>query len=203
MKSSPAPNLWAQIQNTLPLRRESSLKPNQDQTYKAMSNHTFARGQTVPGFACERYYNGPDNEDYGENPAIAKIRIATPFNQEYSRPRFNLPTDCYLENLNDRNPELRRFCSCIVRKAETELPERIPGWIKIMYRFRYWLAFMSAVEELEMEWEAKLLQTRQTPEMHQLEKYSKLRAYAQHHPNYSVFVPAANVCANPYLLDLL
>jgi hypothetical protein len=180
-----------------------NLKKNEEHTYKSMSNHNTQTGKTVPGFACERYYNGPDNEDYWTNPAIAKIQEATPFNQEYSRPRFNLPTDCYLENLNDRNPELRRFCSCIVRTAETQLPGRIPGWIKIMYRFRYWLAFMSVVEELEMEWEAKLLQTGQTPEMHQLEKYSKLKQYAHAHPNVSVFVPAANVCANPYLLDLL
>ena len=180
------------------------LKKNEDHTYKSMSNHNTQTGKTVFGAACERYYNGPDNEDYfWGNPAIAKIRRATPFNQQYSRPRFNLPTDCYLENLNDRNPELRRFCSCIFRKAETELPERIPGWIKIMYRFRYWLAFMSAVEELEMEWEAKLLETRQTPQMHQLEKYSKLTEYARYHPNSSVLVPAATVCANPYLLDLL
>jgi hypothetical protein len=202
-------DVWCRLNHTARLGKPVNahgipiLKKNEEHTYKSMSNHNTQTGKTVFGAACERYYNGPDNEDYWTNPAIAKIQRATPWDQEYSRSRFNLPTDCYLENLDDTNPELRRFCSCIQQKAPNDLPEKIPKWIKIMYRFRYWLAFMSTVEELEMEWDTKLLETRRTPRLNELEKYSKLRAYAQHHPNYSVFVPAANVCANPYLLDLL
>jgi hypothetical protein len=168
------------------------------------------------GHVC-RHHGVPLERNFASNnPPHQKIYEATPDNLRghYSRPRFNLPSELMMINLKDSNSEMQAFYRYICKQQDIEPENQIPIYVKNMYRIRYWLAFMSQVEQLEMEYDAHYkihnrpngspdgdfsdFRPYNVPFEQLPEKFKRLTDLHSKH----VLIPAADMCSNKYLLNI-
>ena len=122
-----------------------------------------------------------------------------------SRARFTLPPACLHDNESVPDATLKAFHTFIYSKSTRFLqytkPDHIPRATRIMYRFRCWKAFMSLVEQLEMDIDDYLEQT-PNADWKDAPKYREYLEVA--HGTKNVLLQAADMSSNKYLInDLL
>jgi hypothetical protein len=122
-----------------------------------------------------------------------------------SRARFTLPPACLHDNENEHDATLKAFHLFIYntgpRAGLYPAPDHIPRATKIMYRFRCWLAFMSLVEQLEMDID-DYLEENPNADWHRAPKYTEYLQVAGNKD--TVLLQAADMSSNKYLInDLL
>ena len=183
---------WCHANTTDRLSEYGGYDRNEDMLYNSLStknitDHLVHRGRALP----RNFQNDPELAVKIHNRTIE----ATPehLNGYLSRARFTFPTDCYMENLTQDNLEFVNFCEHVYKYAE--IPWEIPQYIKTMYRFRFWVAFMSEVERLEMEYDSMKARELNVQLNHpHLDEIQRCHEF--------VIVPGADMCSNKYLLNI-